>query len=167
MLICGIDPGKTGYLVKLCTGSNWAKKLKLEFDKDGVLDYQTVNDFLFEDDINLILLEKISGRGGFGATQTFNSGSAFGQIKLLLSMSKLRHRMVLPSKWQDLIHEGVSPKLKPKERSYIAYKQLLPHGPIRMTRGGNVDHNLVDALLIAVYGVFKYGRSELKAWTFQ
>ena len=57
--------------------------------------------------------------------------------------------------------------LKAKEKSMIAYKQLFPHGPIpHGPRGGAIDHNIMDALLVGTYGILKYSKTEILPWVF-
>lgn len=157
MKFVAIDPGKNGAIVALDYDLNRGHYLKLSYDKNGVIEYEMVIKLLNEYQPKRIYLEKVQGRGGWGASQTFNFGSYFGQLKLILSQVNHPHQLVTPLTWQRVIHDGIDKTLKPKERSLVAFKNLLP--TVSVDFGKRKPHDgIMDALLILVWAYDKYGR---------
>jgi hypothetical protein len=179
MRIGGIDPGKSGSMVVLESICSEAWYHKFKFNKDNLLDWHGFHLFLDLTKPEMIIIEKIRGRGAspkdkktsWGASQNFNMGYYFGQIVIAtISYCKfmnIRWKFVKPKAWQALIHDGISTKLTPKERSLIAYEQLHPNSPIKPYRkGGKINHNIVDGLLVATYGIMKFTKDGLQQWEF-
>jgi hypothetical protein len=167
MMVAAIDPGKKGYVVVLDSKSDQAHKFKLEFDAQGGLDGHLLQKQITESKAELILLEKVMGRSGWSATNNFNFGSAWGQLYQIIRLSNLPHRLVVPQQWQKIIHQGIDGKLEAKEKSLVAYTQFFPHNPIpRGPRSGKIDDNLLDAMLIATYGVMEYAKDSFRSWGF-
>jgi len=165
MIIVGIDPGKKGYCVLIDTSSTTMEKAPIEFDKAGMLDEAKLVSFLDSRQVNMILIEKVGGRVGWGASQVFNFGFGYGQIRQVVA--RYPHTLVPAQTWQKVIHAGISPKLPAKERSLLAYKQLYPNGPIQLEgKQSKLNDNLIDALLIATYGVLKFDRCCIRPWQF-
>jgi hypothetical protein len=167
MKIVGIDPGKSGYAVGLGKNSNQAWKIALKYDGTGLLKHDQFKKFLEFVKPDLVLLEKIQGRGGWGATQTFSMGQSYGQIHMLVACSPYPYRLVPPQTWQKVVCEGVAEKLPPKSRADAAYRQLFKHDPIPNKRGStDKNDNLLDAWLLAFYGIMKYARGHVRPWEF-
>jgi len=167
LLICGIDPGLTGYAVTLSTTTTKAYILPLSVNKDKAFDSKLLRRFLFDHKPDLVVLEKPIGRGIGRATAIYNQGVIYGQI--WESIKLMPHRRVDPKAWQKLLHEGISPKIDAKARSLISYQQLWPHEPIpkKTLKTKEVDHNAIDAMLMATYGVLKFGDDKsIKRWVF-
>jgi len=159
MIIAGIDPGKEGYCVALDILTKTIWKYPINFDRNGILNLDEFeNEFFGKIKPDLIILEKVMGRGGWGATQTFSMGLSYGQIHLATKKIGVPYRLVIPQTWQKLIFEGITQKLPAKIKANLAYRQLFPNDPIPNLRGSkNKNENIVDALLIATYGIMKYG----------
>jgi hypothetical protein len=168
MKISGIDPGTKGYVVTVDTMSEMAWKYRLRFDAQGLLNYgDFVDGFLDNHNPDLILLEKVNGREGWGATQTFSFGYVYGQLHLAIKLGTRPYRLVSPQTWQKEMHKGISPKLKPKTRSEIAYQQMFPHDPVPIaSRAKKRNDNITDSLLIAAYGALTFGGGIYKPWSF-
>ena len=127
----------------------------------------------------IVVLERVRGRGfsdkdekaAWGASNNFNMGRYFGQIELALcsycELMNVKMLYVDPKQWQSLIHDEISKKIPAKQRSLAAYKRFHPNSPIKTgTRG--TDKNMIDAILIATYGIMKFtkdGFNEQK-WEF-
>jgi hypothetical protein len=160
MKICGIDSGKSGAMVCLNDQNSQAIYARFKFDKQNILDAKAMSQFLYEMDPDMVVMEKVSGRSGHGATQTFNWGFIVGQQTLIA----LEHavKFVTPQAWQKICHAGVSPSLTAKERSMVAFNNTNPNNPL----GSKPNHNVVDAFLIALYGVEMWG-TMATYWTFE
>jgi len=168
MIISGIDPGKTGYCVVVDDQTNKSWKHQFKFDAQGLLNEIEFKKFFSICNPDLIILEKVHGRDGWGAQQTFSMGMAFGQIHMAVRNMKIPYRLVSPVIWQKKIFEGITEKLKPKVKADIAYKQLFPTDPVPNKRNSEKKNdNLVDALLIASFGVFTYGNGFVRPWVFR
>jgi len=170
--IAGIDPGRSGAIVVLDMESRKAWDHSFSYDGEKVLDGLALLAFLLKTKPDVLLMEKVIGRGGWNATTNFSLGSSFGQIAQVVRLFRSSHesifRLVEPKKWTTLLHEGLDKKLEAKERSLLAYAQLFPHAPLKVgPRSGKIDHNVLDALLIAVYGVMKFGKGSMQRWTFE
>ncbi len=87
-----------------------------------------------------------------GAKHAFNYGRNFMVLELAVKHSRIPCTYVEPSKWTKVVHEGISADLKPKAKSAIAIKRLLPNLELPTTRTGKLDEGVVDAVLIALYG---------------
>jgi len=160
MVICGADPGKKGALVALDTDSRYCNHIKLAYDKAGDLETGPLSWWLACASPDLILLEKVGGRGGWGAVQTFNFGDVYGQLRLFLRMSGYPLRMVPPKTWQAFAHAGVSPSLAPKDRSALVLSQTFP-------ASSKLHDGVMDAFLLTWFGVSKYGKSSRIDWDFK
>lgn len=109
---------------------------------------------------DLLIMEKVGGRGGWGAVQTFNFGSTFGQLLAVLKISMIPRRMVTPKTWQGFAHSGVGSSGTAKERSLAAIFQFFPSCP-------KLHEGVADALLIAWFGISKYAKSSRINWNFK
>lgn len=164
MRLLGVDPGKNGAAVVLDTKEPLGWFYKFRFHFDGLLDKESFKWFVEDHHIDMILLEKVQGRGNWAATNNFNFGAVFGQTWLAVSCLKKPYLLVRPQQWQKKIHEGIEGKLSPKEKSACAYRNLFPHKPLPAgPRGGGVHDGVLDALLIAYYGVIKQ-KKQLLPW---
>ncbi len=96
---------------------------------------------------------------GQGATSAFSYGRGFES--LVLSIEYAGHPMTLvePGKWTKEMHEGISKELKPKVKSLIAAKRLFPKlvAMLPTRPKGGIHDGMIDALLIAGYGLRKLG----------
>lgn len=168
MRVAGADPGRKGCLVVVDTEGAEAWGYKLCYDKAGHLDTHGLVAFLKLSRPTTIILEKVQGFSGSGVTQTFNFGFSCGELNAVLVVwSRAFHASMVyavPQAWQKVVHVGVSGK-DAKTRSMIAYERLYPHGPIKKgPKGGKIDDNMVDALLLATYGVMKITHTPIRLW---
>jgi len=147
MIVVGIDPGKDGVICALDVAERTASYLDIPYREDGI-----INGFMIERvfegfaSAHKILIEKVQGRGGWGATQCFNFGKNYGMLLGLLHHVPLHH--VQPNAWQKSIHKGVKGATA-KDRSKSVFRSLNPSfRDIKKT-----DSGLIDAFLIARYGL--------------
>jgi hypothetical protein len=155
MVVTGIDPGKDGQVVTLDSNSFVGYSQRLRYSKDGLLDAELLKSHLDTHKPNLVLLEKVGGRAGWGATQNFSFGCNWAQVRL--TISSYPYRLIAPQTWQKLIHQGVATNISTKERSLVAYEQLYPNRPLPVgPKSKRPDDNLIDALLLATFGMMSY-----------
>lgn len=169
MRIGGADPGRKGVLLVLDTEHEHGWFWRLRYNKAGHLDLHSALLFLETTLPKLLVMEKVQGRQGFGATQTFNFGHATGELNAMLrywaDVKTMALHYVSPQRWQKDLHEGISDKLKPKERSALAYQRLFPHDPAGSAKGGKAGkEGVIDAMLLAVHGVLRFGGGQLRGW---
>lgn len=145
MRILGVDPGKTGAACLLDDLTGEVIFHNFKFNKDNQFDWEPFFGFIIQNEPDLIIMERIHGRGGMNATSTFNWGICTGQIIQVIRSTKFPFRQITPKSWQKIIHEGLPSTLKPKEKSYLAYLNICPHKPI----GNSPRHDIIDAFLIA------------------
>ena len=160
MIICAADPGKKGALVALDTDSRYCNHIKLSYDKAAELETGPLDWWLACVRPDLVLMEKVGGRAGWGAVQTFNFGDVYGQLRGYLKYRRLPRRMVPPKTWQAFAHAGVGSSGKAKERSLAAISQVFPTCP-------KLHEGVSDALLMAWFGVSQYGKSARIDWDFK
>lgn len=160
MIICGADPGKKGALVALDTETRYCNHIKLSYDKAGELETDALDWWFACVKPDLILLEKVGGRQGWGAVQTFNFGDVYGQLRLYLKTQRIPRRMVSPKTWQAFAHQGVSPTMQPKERTRATVSIMFPFCK-------KLHEGVADAFLIAWFGLSKYGKSPRLDWEFK
>lgn len=156
MIFVGIDPGKNGCLAAYNPITHAVHYSFLVFDKNNTLDQRQLRSVLDTFNDSMVFMEKLRGRAGLGATQTFNMGYLYGQVYSVVA--NYSHRLVPAQTWQKSIHAAIKPTLSAKERSQAAYRQLFPKGGLPETKRGLVENNLLDAFLIAIYGALEVGK---------
>ena len=152
--ILAIDPGQKGAFV-LLDGKKFLSWV-MPLGEDKRVDFEKVLEIFSEagDDVH-VFLERAYG-GQMGATAAFNYGRDFAALELAIKLCELPVTYIEATKWTKKIHEGISSDLKPKAKSIIAVKRLLPHlvKEIPVTPKSKAMHEgILDALLIAHYGV--------------
>ena len=155
-LICGIDPGKSGAICILNSDKKTCYYLKTPVKKVGLLDMDLLARMLYE--VDGIYMEKVGGRKGWGATQTFNFGSIYGQT--WLAISHLPHKLVTPATWQKAAHDGISTSLSAKERTKAAFMTQNPSAP-------KLHDGIMDAFFIGSYGLKQHSKIFLFDWEFK
>ena len=165
MHIAGIDPGRQGYITVLDTKSCRGWTVKLRYCDNKLLDLNILDRV---PRIDICYLESLRGRGGWGATVNFGLGSYFGQIAFWLKQKDIDVKPVLPHIWINYFDKRTN--IKTKDRTLEAYKRLFKHLPIepRIVKGQEAyNDNLIDSLMIAVYGYNNETSQRLKKWTFE
>jgi len=145
MKILGVDPGKTGACCLLDTDEDQATYLCFKFDKNNIFDFNTFYAFIMQTEPNMIVMEKVQGRGGMGATSVFTFGICTGQILNTIKFSGMPFRHITPQSWQKKMHMGQNDSMKPKEKSFAAFNNLCPDYPL----GRKPKMDVIDSFLIA------------------
>ena len=157
MILAAADPGKSGAVVTIDCVAKTGYYYPLEYDKTGLLHGPPIVALLAHTKPKRIFLEKVQGRGHWNATANFNFGICAGQLRYVLAHSGLPYQFMTAQAWQKTAHEGIDTKLSAKAKSYQAYKNLFPHGPIPGgPRGGQPHDGVIDALLMLVFGFEKF-----------
>jgi len=145
MKIMAVDPGKTGSAVMLDSDYQEAIYHNFKFDKNNVFCHKPFHAMIMQLEPDIIIMEKVHGRGGMGANSVFTFGFATGQILTVIKFTEIPFKHITPQSWQKVAHEGIGSKLTAKERSMAAFHNLNPHRPL----GDSPKHDIVDAFLIA------------------
>lgn len=165
MRIAGTDPGKTGICICLDTDTSQGFIHKFQYNDDNGLDLGRWFAFIQQTDPQLIFLERVSGHaksGSWSPSTLFKLGFSAGQINAAVAMTGKPFRLVSPQKWQKFIHVGIEGE-SAKDKSMTAYRQFAPHNPIPQ-KGKNPNHNIVDAFLIAMFGILNTPNGENRKW---
>lgn len=157
MILTAIDPGKEGAVLTVDSEANRGFYLLLDYAKDGILKADPIKDLIKHVPPQKVFIEKVGGRGGWGATHNFNYGLCYGQLRYLIASSGYPHQLLTPAIWQKTVHEGIDVKLEAKVKSQLAYRNLFPKDPIAAKRKGKAHDGVVDALLILVHAFERFG----------
>lgn len=153
MGILGIDPGLTGAFVYL---TRKEFRFALMPVQDKRVDFDGVRALIARERPAQVILERAMPLA-MGSKHAFNYGRDFAALEIAIRLSKTPVLYVLPKDWMKTLLEGVDARLKPKERSQIAVRRLFPHlvSKIPANKNGKLHEGIVDALLIAAYGLNK------------
>ena len=163
MIIGGIDPGREGFITVLDTKSTRGWILKMRYCDKKILDF---DDIKLLPKVDIFYLESVRGRGGWAACANFGLGSYYGQIQLALKIHSLKWKGIDPKVW---VNSFDNTKGKTKERTLRAYKRFFPHNPLkpRIVKGEELfNNNMIDSIMIALYGVIETG-NKIRKWRFQ
>jgi hypothetical protein len=157
----GIDPGIAGAFV-LTNGAmleTWLMPITVN-GKDKQINFDKVHEILWKileehPDTHVYLERAVSF--GMGTKAAFNYGYGFACIVIALELHKMTYTLVEPGKWTKEMHEGISGDLKPKVKSGMAVKRLYPKLVAMLPTKAGMHDGLIDALLIAGYGLRKNG----------
>ena len=163
MLTVGIDPGQQGAVVALdSVGSLWYWRIPLTVSKD--LDHFALRGILAQakalkhtsEPIH-VYLERAMALA-MGSSSALSYGRHFASIELAVTYEELPVTYVLPKEWNKVMFEGTSADLKPKVRAVIAVERLFPMliDRIPKNKNGKLHEGIVDALLLAGYGVRRH-----------
>lgn len=156
MLIIGIDPGldggiavidgnhlelietiptkkKTGFIKRQVDGTELARILRPFNDAE-------------------VWLESVASRPGQGVASVFSFGDTYGCIRGVLEALNFKVNTVTPKKWKTSL------KVSSKEDSLKAIKVSVLGVGINLRKK---DHNLAEAMLIALYGKAQNGQNDL------
>ena len=146
MLICGIDPGLDGGIA-IIDGNNLElletipTKGKTGFIKrqvDGTELARILRPFDCE-----IWIESVASRPGQGVASVFSFGDTYGCIRGVLEALNFKVNTVAPKTWKTALN------VSSKEDSLKAIKLSLLGRELKLLKK---DHNLAEAMLIALYG---------------
>ena len=171
MNFIGIDPGKTGAIVKIESSGYVRCYVTPVIGKE--IDWAVFADLLRQEDTH-VFLEHVHAMFGSSAKATFTFGGCFEGSKALIAALRMPFTLVQPKKWQEEMYQGIPEIRKPsykvtkpgkffgqirkgsrdtKAMSLLAAKRLFPNVDLRKNDRCKIAHDgIVDALLIAEYG---------------
>jgi hypothetical protein len=159
MRIVGIDVGFKGAIVLIDADKKLISWCAIPYRADKIVDFDLLNRrFERFDNVDMIYIEKVIGRGGWGAGPIFAFGINYGQI--LAHFYNRPTTLLTPTKWQSLAHIGTDEGTA-KERSMASFIRLNPNAEVKKTWDG-----FVDAFHIARYGAFHYHKINVANWDF-
>ena len=151
-LVLGIDPGLSGAFVWFSPNGITYEPMPLNAEKR--VDFVQAQALIQKFPLDHVFIERAMPMA-MGAKHAFNYGQDFKSLLLALELSFVSFTLIEPSKWTKVIHAGVSADLKPKAKSLVAAKRLVPKFLNELPKGkvsGKIDEGGLDALLIAYYG---------------
>lgn len=151
-MICAIDPGLSGAIVFLNLNLKEVSFHTMPLENKEI-DYESVLLYLNLSSAMHIYLER-AVPFGMGRVSAFNYGRGFAAVELAVKHSKIGVTYIEAAKWTKVIHAGIDSNLKPKAKSEIALKRLMPWAvdKVPANKSGKLHDGCVDALLIAYYG---------------
>jgi hypothetical protein len=144
MLICGIDPGKTGGVAFVSLQGSDAEV----FDMPALPDLVSILKER-QSSILRVFIEKQQVFKGQGIVSSGNLMKHYGEILGVLTALSIPFEEIPPKRWQAVIHGGKHSKKSRKEKKQASIqkaKQMFPELEI-----GKKDGR-AEALLIAEYG---------------
>lgn len=147
----GIDPGQKGAFSLIDSGSNEIKFKEMPLKNENV-DFEAVRKILIAWNPDIVFLERAMPMA-MGAKHAFNYGRGFAALELAIQIEGFPVVYVEPAKWPKQVLDGIDSRLKPKARSLIAFERLYPDVDIVRNKKGAPHDGMVDALLIAHYGL--------------
>lgn len=159
MRILGIDPGKKGCFVLLDRDEKTAHYLAMPLLADRSIDFDQVYASLDLSNLNMIFLEKVLGRGSWGAANVWSFAENYGQLRAQI-LYKRPHTLVPPKTWQKIAHVGTEGD-NAKIRSMQSFQRINPSTKVYKTQDG-----LIDAFHIARYGLISFRAKFTDDWRF-
>ena len=125
MLIwCSIDPGQSGAMIIWHDSTPYCV-VPAQYDEDKMPNQYMINLFK-EEKIRTVVIEKVGGIPGQGASGSFNFGLGcgcyFGACKAL----GIKIVTFTPNYWMRVAHKGMLKSLNTKERSRLYVEQKMP-----------------------------------------
>lgn len=111
--------------------------------------------------IDHVFIEHSQALHKAAAGVTFSFGKNFGILLGVIGSLRLPYTLVKPKVWQKVMFEGTDPGDKPKSRAYAAALRHYPTFEFVPKGRRNPHDGLVDASLVAGYGMYKM-RGSLK-----
>ena len=180
MVVVGIDPGLRGALIGLDAGGKALFRTCMP-TIGNVVDLTHVAlllcDAVKESNGPLVVfLEEVHARPGMSLKSITTFLRGFGGVEGVVVALGIPLTLVRPQIWQRPFHAGLSNLVtdskasaskQAKMKSLIAAKRLYPGEPLVPDTEPNkakVHDGVVDALLIATYGVLKIANSTIRLW---
>ena len=182
----GVDVGKKGFITafyegsyffypmptkreptgkKLKSGKESTKEVFCEFGFADLLD-TLKNDF--KDCEFIVGIEKVNGRTGWSAQNTFSFGYVAGMTKAIFIILGAEIFMIEPKKWQALIRKGHDLVKIKKGSRFVTDNKATAEAIVRKdypeidfrknARCRGFDDNKVDSFLICKYIMLTYGK---------
>jgi len=127
----GIDVGAKG---AMCWTFDWKSFNFFDYDKNNWRYFLESN----QEDINMVMIEKVHSFKGQGVKSMFTFGEKFGWIQGVLESFRIPYRMIEPRRWQKLLKVEAG---SGKQGIYKRVKELYPQCEKKLvgSRGGLKD----------------------------
>lgn len=146
----GIDPGKKGALVRLSPNLDSVISLPMPDTIHDTINWLQLN----TSSQTMIILERAQYFPGDGGKSMFTYGQGFGEILGAIAVLKRPLHQAIPSEWTKMMHSGLSKKLKSKDKSLRALRNLFPNADLLASPRCKKPHEgIIDAFLLALYGM--------------
>jgi crossover junction endodeoxyribonuclease RuvC len=152
--IVGIDPGNAGAIVIRSIPDGEIETIVMPTISGQVNAEALAETFLeIASEVKHVYIEEIFAMSKAGAFSMLNFGKGHGKIIGVLAALRIPYTLVAPKTWQKAIL-GNGPAGTSKKRAINVARRLFPHVEQRSSaRAKNPHSGIVDALLIAEYGV--------------
>lgn len=157
--VLGIDPGKTG-AISLVTKTDKYSAYAIEMPmigkgKGSTLDIIEVEAFIKYASVDMICIEKVHAMPKQGVVSMFEFGKVYGSLLAIATLTKVPLIIVTPQEWKRVILMSYDKKDKYSSVKYC--KNIFPQTSLRRTdKSYKDDHNIADAICIAMYGIKDY-----------
>jgi len=141
----GIDPGKKGAFVAV-NGNEQIIAVEKNVTGDDLFTFLSILN------PRHVFLEKAQSMPRQGIASAFNYGQGYGELIGVLTARAMPYTLVRPSYWTKALHVGTADG-EPKQRSAEAFRRLYPRDAHALTPRGKLHDGVVDATLIAIYGL--------------
>lgn len=180
-VVLAYDPGVEGALVALSLVTDHARFWRVRPQRlDGfpVMNLRWICQAFAPGSVPVVYVEHVMGRGGWSAGSNFSFGAIAGAAISLMREYGWEVKLVRPQVWQAAVFAAADAKAPvwremwgtgkttSKEKTLAAYRTLFPSQPLPLNQVGEPEHNTIDALLLAYYGVMEAGCTG-RDWRFQ
>lgn len=147
-IVCGIDPGKKGGIAII--GNDVSAMAMPAVGNE--IDIHRISNFLHNNHVELVIVEKVHAMPGQGVTSMFTFGKNFGEIIGMLKTDCIPYQLVTPQAWKKTVLAGM-PWKKNKKCSIDFCMRKYPELSLLATKRSRVPHDgMADAICIAEYG---------------
>ncbi len=162
MKIMGIDPGKKGGIAVIDSKRKICELTPMPMLPGGkVWDLEELCVIVgrWSNDCGAVYIEKVGAMPGQGVVSMFNFGWGCGALEGIVAAYQLPYHKVSPQTWMKSVHQGSDAKANTKQKGLQIAKRLYPGRSFLATPRSRVPHDgMVDALLIALFGLQQYGK---------
>lgn len=164
MITIGIDPGQKGGIVAITDNRKVIVSEVMPTIGGKEIDAPGLREILYslkcqatEQNVPITaFLEKVRARPGQGVVSMFTFGRGLGIVEGVIAGLQIPSQQVIPGTWVKEMHEGLDLRLNPKARSLLVVRRLYPNlNLLATTKSKNMHDGLIDAALIATYGMRK------------
>ena len=161
MIVIGIDPGAKGGFICLDENHQIIDFLPMPMVGREV-DIITLRSWLTSQNYtdSNVFIEHSQAIHKCSAGSTFTFGKNFGILLGVVATLSFSYSLVKPKTWQKVMFEGTDASDRPKSRAYAAALRRYPKFEFVPAGCRNPHEGLVDASLIAGYGMYKLRGSQ-------
>ena len=145
MTVIGIDPGLEGAIATISPAGVVIAPMPVEFDE---IDARALCNYLSRKMPALVVVEKLHGMPGFGASNFKFGGSYYAAIYCCQILGLPMER-VTPQRWKKAILEGTN---KDKKAAIKWARNAYPSVNLKPPNKSTLSHDYAEALALAEYG---------------